>query len=94
MHHPRLAACAFALAAVCLPAQTKVPPPKRLPPAGIPIPAEARAELTAGAATLRAELDDAARELAGERRFRRLLPDAEIFHKAVDWALRYDEDWK
>ena len=74
-------------------AQTPPPPAKRLPPAGVAIPAAARDELTAGAATLRAELDALAADLAKARnaRLMAVLPDVEIFHKAVDWALRYDE---
>ncbi len=91
---PLARALALTLAfASTLAAQTPPPPAKRLPPAGIAIPDAARAELTAGAAALRADLDAAARELAapGKTRFAELLPDAEIFHKAVDWALRYDE---
>lgn len=69
------------------------PPAKRLPPAGITIPADARTELTAGAAALRADLDALAGELAAKKNVRlaALLPDIEVLHKAVDWALRYDE---
>lgn len=81
-----------ALLAATAAAQTPPPPAKRLPPAGIAIPAEARAELSAGAASLRVELDAAARELAATNPgMAKLLPDAEVFHKAVDWALRFDE---
>ncbi|MSU49545.1 MAG: hypothetical protein EXS37_10735 [Opitutus sp.] len=74
-------------------AQTPPPSAKRLPPAGIAIPAAARAELTAGTAALRADLDALTRELttAKNERLLALLPDVEVFHKAVDWALRYDE---
>jgi predicted esterase len=63
---------------------------KQFPPAGVAIPEKDRAELTAGAAELGKEI--AALKLAklggglGE-----LIPDVEVFHKAVDWALRYDE---
>ena len=74
-------------------APTPPPPAKRLPPAGIAIPAADRAELTSAAAALRAEIDTLARELtiAKNDRLLALLPDVEVFHKAVDWALRYDE---
>ena len=88
---------ALLLAIPCLPAcvsaQTPPPPAKRLPPAGIAIPAAARSELEGGAADLRRDLDTVARELAAAKstRLATLLPDAEIFHKAVDWALRHDE---
>ena len=68
-------------------------PATRLPPAGIEIPAAARAELTAGAAALAADLASLRAELAtrSNPELVELTPDAEIFHKAVDWALRHDE---
>lgn len=74
-------------------AQTPPPPAKRLPPAGVAIPAAAREELTRGAEALRGEIEALAKELAAERDARReaLLPDVAVLHKAVDWALRYDE---
>lgn len=67
------------------------PPPKRIPIPGLTLTDTERAELTAGAAALRRELDALAGELSGDARLSTLLPDVEIFHKAVDWALRYDE---
>jgi pimeloyl-ACP methyl ester carboxylesterase len=73
---------------------TTVAAAKRLPPPGIAISAEERAELTAGTAALRGEIDALAREFAASparARYASLLPDVEIFHKAVDWPLRYDE---
>jgi len=66
-------------------------PPKRIPIAGITLADTERAELTAGAAALRNELDGLAQELATDAKHSALLPDVEIFHKAVDWALRYNE---
>ncbi len=56
---------------------------KQVPPAGKPIPDADRAELTRGVAELGAQIDNL--------RSNALLPDVIIFHKAVDWALRYDE---
>ncbi len=90
---PALAAAALLACVSVLAAQTPPPPAKRLPPAGIVIPAAARAELTSGAAALRAEIDALAGELGSgsNPRLAALLPDVEVFHKAVDWALRYDE---
>jgi dienelactone hydrolase len=83
---------ALACLVIALPAQTPPPPAKRLPPAGVAIPETARAELTAAAAALRKDLDTLASHLASTNaRLNARLPDAEIFHKAVDWALRYDE---
>jgi len=90
-------ACLAALAVICLvaalPAQTPPPPAKRLPPAGIQISDTARAELTAGAAALEKEIQDLEHHLANPTRaeWAALLPDVQVFHKAVDWALRYDE---
>jgi pimeloyl-ACP methyl ester carboxylesterase len=74
-------------------AQTPPPPAKRLPPAGIAIPDTARTELTAATAALATEISALRTALAAasNARLLTLLPDVEIFHKAVDWALRYDE---
>ncbi|MFM9090255.1 MAG: prolyl oligopeptidase family serine peptidase, partial [Verrucomicrobiota bacterium] len=68
-------------------------PATRLPPAGIEIPAAARADLTTAAAALAADLASLRAELAARSNpeLLELTPDAEIFHKAVDWALRHDE---
>jgi hypothetical protein len=65
--------------------------PKRIPIPGITLTDAERTELTTGAAGLRRDIDQLARDLAGEPKLLALLPDVEIFHKAVDWALRYDE---
>jgi predicted esterase len=63
---------------------------KQFPPKGVAIPEKDRAELTAGAAELGKEI--AALKLAKlSGGMDALLPDVEVFHKAVDWALRYDE---
>lgn len=64
-------------------------PQKRMPPAGIEIPADKRAALTADAALLRQEIDTLARTAPSAAHA--WLPDVEVLHKAVDWALRYDE---
>ncbi len=81
------------LASAALSAQTPPPPAKRLPPAGVAIPAAARTELMAATAALRRDLDALPHDLAaaGRSAFAAYLPDAEILHKAVDWSLRYDE---
>ncbi len=71
--------------------QTPPPPAKRLPPAGIAIAEKDRAELTAGVAALRTDIDALTRELAKNPRLNTLVPDVEVLHKAVDWPLRYDE---
>src|SRR5688572_9869403 len=88
-------ACVGVVALTCfalaLPAQTPPPPARRLPPAGVAIPDAARIELTAGAASLRKTLDALTAVIINDARRTALLPDIEIYHKAVDWALRYDE---
>ena len=62
-----------------------------LPPPGVVIPEAERAELTAAAAELRKELDALALSLKAKPALLALMPDAEVFWKAVDWALRYNE---
>jgi len=64
---------------------------RRMPPAGIPIPDEARAALTAETQKLGAAIEAFRAQSAGQPERLRYLPDVQIFHKAVDWALRYDE---
>lgn len=70
------------------PAQNR--PAKQLPPRGIEIP---ESEQTA----LRTAVDDLMREVEAlraanlEASLARLLPDVEIYSKAVDWAVRYRE---
>ncbi len=64
---------------------------KRIPQPGITIPENDRAELETGAAALGQKIESLRGEFAGHTDRLALLPDVEIFHKAVDWALRYDE---
>lgn len=77
------------------PAQTPptptVTPARHIPPPGITLTDADRAELVAGAAALRQEIDALAPALANDAKLLARLPDVEIFHKAVDWALRYNE---
>ncbi len=72
-------------------AQTSARAAERLPPPGITIPDTDRQELSAGVAALRKDIHALAEELNAKSRFLELLPDIEIFHKSVEWALRYDE---
>lgn len=90
---PIVAGLAFLILASIASAQpTASPPaPKRIPIPGITLTDTERAELTTGAGKLRQEIDALAKDLAGNAPLLALLPDVEIFHKAVDWALRYDE---
>ena len=72
-------------------AQTPPAPPKRIPPPGLTLTSAEHAELSAGTAALGREIAALGRELAGDPKLLALLPDVEVLHKAVDWALRYDE---
>ena len=78
------------------PAPPVAPPPRpqllrTVPPPGIAITIADRAELTAGVAALGQEIAALETALKAKPELLALLPDALIFHKAVDWALRYDE---
>lgn len=66
-------------------------PVRPVPPPGVQIPAGDRAELEAGVIALGKEITIAKHNLASKPEMLALLPDVMIFHKAVDWALRYDE---
>jgi hypothetical protein len=55
----------------------------RVPPIGIPIPADDR-----GALSVRLK------EFESELKKINATPDVQIFHKAVDWAVRYDEFYR
>ena len=61
--------------------------PKRIPPAGISVRQAERAGLTTGAADLLADITALKRKFATDARLLALLPDVEIFHKAVAWSL-------
>jgi pimeloyl-ACP methyl ester carboxylesterase len=57
-----------------------------IPPPGIEVPAADRAELETGVKMLADEIAKLRRSAASAA-----LPNAEVYHKAVDWALRYNE---
>jgi len=63
---------------------------RRIPPAGIAVPDADKAELTAGLEALGKEIDAIRAELKGKPALV-LLPDVEIYHKAVRYALDYGE---
>lgn len=67
---------------------------RRVPPPGVTIQDADRAELTEGVAKLGLEITALRGELKSKPALLDLLPDVEIYHKAVDWALRYDEFFK
>jgi len=85
---PRLRSIALALLIAVTAVAADVKP---IPPPGVPIPEADRTALTAGVAALGKEIDALRGLLKARPEMLALLPDVIIFHKAVDWALRYDE---
>jgi hypothetical protein len=65
-----------------------------IPPPGIPVPEQEANALKTGLAALRTAIDAAAKAQSKNPMLPDLLPDVEIYHKAVDWALRYNEVFK
>jgi dienelactone hydrolase len=65
-----------------------------VPPPGIEVPAEDRAELEAGLKKLGTEVEFLRGALKTQPAKLSLLPDVEIFHKAVHYALTYNEFFK
>ena len=62
-----------------------------VPPTGGKIPDEARAELLAGADRLAGEIVNLRGEFKAKSNVLALLPDIQIYEKAVRWAVQYDE---
>ncbi|MBI5801577.1 MAG: hypothetical protein HZA92_12765, partial [Verrucomicrobia bacterium] len=76
---------------------TKAPPanlqpnPRKLnPPPGVVVPADVKAELTAGAAALGKEIEALRESLKAKPALLALLPDVLIYHNAVRYALEDD----
>ena len=67
---------------------------RRIPPPGIPVPVDVREKLESRLNDLFARIQELRRRAVDDSRIERLLPDVEIFYKAVDWALRYDQFYK
>ena len=65
-----------------------------IPPPGVPVPEADKKAIQQGVIELRVAIDNAAKAQAKNPRLAELLPDVEIFHKAVDWAVRYNEFFK
>ncbi len=84
--------CLMAVAAL-LPSSAAVPiaGARRVPPPGIAVPATGRALLEAGVRELAGEIESLRGTLKTNSALLKLLPDVEIFHKAVRWPLDYDE---
>jgi dienelactone hydrolase len=62
-----------------------------IPLKGIPVPADVRAELEAAVASLGQDIERLKSDLRDKPALLDLLPDVQIFHKAVHVALAYDE---
>src|SRR5687767_8610881 len=62
-----------------------------VPPPGVKISDEARAELPNGADKLSAEIEKLRGEFKDKSNSLALLPDIQIFEKAVRWAVQYHE---
>jgi hypothetical protein len=67
---------------------------RRVPPPGIEVPDADRGQLQLGVEELGKEIDSLRASLKGKPRLLDLLPDVQVYHKAVDWALRYNEFYK
>lgn len=65
-----------------------------VPPPGVEVPATDREALNKGLAELKQLIEDARKAQAKNPRLADLLPDVEIYHKSVDWALRYNMIYK
>ncbi len=83
----------FALAALRAdgPADNQLDKVRRIPGPGVAIPDEARRELGEGVAQLGAQIESLRTALTNKPALLGRLPDVQVLHKAVDWALRYDE---
>jgi pimeloyl-ACP methyl ester carboxylesterase len=86
-----LAAFLFAAALLLRPCAAFAQVPPHIPPPGIAVPDNDRQDLTSNAASLNKDISDLDTRFRNDSSRRVLLPDVEIFHKAVDWALRYNE---
>lgn len=67
---------------------------KPIPPPGISIPQADRAELEKGVLEFGKEIESLRADLSGQPALLDLLPDVQVYYKAVDWALRYNEFYR
>ena len=92
-----LALIAFSASAVADGPKDNIPAAVRpIPPTdkAVVVPESDRAALNASLAELRKDIDAAAKAQSKHPRLQEFLPDLEIYHKAVDWALRHNEVFK
>ena len=86
--------CLLAVAALADGPKDNLPAAVRpIPPTdkAVALPEAEKAALTKELAELRIAIDGAAKAQAKNPRLEEFLPDLEVFHKAVDWAIRYGE---
>jgi len=96
----KLCLCALLCASFALPVHADGPKDnvidnvRRIPPPGVPVPEADRQELEQGLAALGREIDALNKALKSKPALLELLPDIEIYHKAVRYALTYEEFFK
>jgi len=86
------ASCLFAFSSFADgPADNMPESVRRIPPLGIEVPEQMAAALHHGLDALQKEIDSLPRALKGKPELLALIPDVEIYHKAVRYALDYRE---
>ena len=91
---PNLAILAFFITSAVLadgPKDNLADNVRPIPPPGVKVPDADKTRLTEGLAKLRSAIDEATKAQSKHPLLADLLPDVEVYHKAVDWALRYNE---
>ncbi len=73
------------------PADNQIEKVRPVPPPGVAIPDADRAELQKGADALGKEIEDLRQTLKGKPALLDLLPDVQVYHNAVRYALAYNE---
>ena len=76
---------------LCVQSTLSQTPPPHIPPPGIALRESDRQELITGVESLGKEIAGLKQKYATDPKRLALLPDVEVFHKAVDWAVRYNE---
>jgi hypothetical protein len=84
----------FAAAGLTVAQQNQTGEVRRIPPAGIVVPAADRAELEAGVAELGRDIESLRESLKNKPALLELLPDVQIYQNSVRYALAYDEFFK
>ena len=67
---------------------------RSIPPPGIPVPESDKKILQQGLSELRTAIDSALKAQSKNPRLEEFQPDLEIYYKAVDWAIQYNEFYK